>query len=152
MTRAWTWALGVVLAGGLATNLGLLLRGRAEEHAVLPIFVPVSLEMEKAMRAERGQPAGRGGEEAVELARGLGARPPADDATRAQLAAMKQSRDHLLQLRDERHQLNTRLMQVGVEVGRVLTPEQWAVIVQKRDELRRPGDAAVFDRALGTGR
>jgi hypothetical protein len=39
-------------------------------------------------------------------------------------------------------------MQLGVDVGEVLTPEQWAVVTQKRDELRRPGDAAVFDRLL----
>lgn len=151
MSRAWTGALAVVLTLGLATNLWLLLRGRGEEHVVLPIFVPVSLEMERAMRAERNQPAGRGGEEAVELARSLAKQPPGDAPTREHLAAMKQSRDHLLKLRDERHQLNTRLMQVGVEVGRVLTPEQWAVIVMKRDELRREGDAAVFDRVLGAG-
>ena len=69
------WALAALLALGCAAQATLLLR-RGPGFATLPVFVPTSLDHERAMRAARGQPAGRGGEEAVLAAEALLRAPP----------------------------------------------------------------------------
>ena len=145
--RGVPWVLAAVLAVSVVGHAWVL--GRAQPtHAVLPIFVPVSLEHERAMRTKLGQPAGRGGEEAVDLARALldVEVPPAVGPT---LERLRVGRLALLQLRDRRHQLNVALMNVGVALGAELTPEQWTHVISHRDELRSVTDAAVFDRLLG---
>lgn len=144
--RLVPWILAAALAGSSAAHLWAL--GKEQpRHAVLPIFVPVSLEHEKGMRAERGQPAGRGGEEAVELARALSDRPLPPEAAPL-VERLRATRLGLLDRRERRHQLNVALMNVGVELGAVLTPEQWEWVVSHRDQLRRTDDAAVFERVL----
>ncbi len=141
------WALVALLAVSVGGHAWFL--GRAQPtHAVLPIFVPVSLDHERAMRTKLGQPVGRGGEEAVELARALldVEVPPSVGPT---LERLRASRLALLELRDRRHQLNVALMNVGVALGAELTPDQWTHVISHRDELRSVTDAAVFDRLLG---
>lgn len=151
MNERWGWGLAALFAALTAGQAAVLLAGR-ETHAVLPIFVPVSTEHERAMREQRGQPPGRGGEEAVEAVQRV-ERMALDPATAAAVAPhverLKTLRAELLAARDERHRLNTRMMEVGVELGRVLTPEQWEEVVSKRDAVRARADAALFDRVLG---
>lgn len=150
MSERWGWGLVALLAALTTGQAAVLLAGR-ETHAVLPIFVPVSAEHERTMREARGQPPGRGGEEAVEAVRRV-ERMAVDPATAAavapQVERLKALRLELLAARDERHRLNTRMMEVGVELGRVLTPEQWEEVVSKRDAVRARADAALFDRVL----
>ncbi len=142
-----SWALVGVLALSVAGHAWLL--GRSQPtHAVLPIFVPVSLEHERAMRQALGQPAGRGGEEAVELARALVDVDLPPDVAPA-VARLRERRLALLALRDRRHQLNVALMNVGVAVGAELTADQWSYVISHRDDLRAVSDAAIFDRVLG---
>lgn len=149
------WLLAVALAVGVGAQAWALVH-EAPSHRTLPIFVPVSLEHERAMRAERGQPAGRGGEEAVDLARaldGAGLDAATAAAVAPRLAAMKELRARLLAARDRRHQLNVAMMEVGARLGAELLPAQWDVIQSRRDALRAPVDAALFDRVaaqLGT--
>jgi len=144
---AASWGVAVVLAVSAGAHLWAL--GNAQpSHAVLPIFVPVSLEHERGLRASLGQPAGRGGEEAVELARALAELPVAAEAGPL-VERLKSTRLRLLDRRDRRHQLNVAMMKLGVELGAVLTPEQWEWVVSHRDQLRRDDDAAAFDRVLG---
>ena len=139
-------ALSVLLAGSAAAH-GWVLLHVPPTHAVLPIFVPVSLEHEARMRGALGQPAGRGGEEAVELARALeGVEVPASAGPA--LERLKAARLRLLALRDRRHQLNVALMNVGVELGQVLTADQWTVVISHRDTIRAADDGAAFDRVL----
>lgn len=144
------WLVVGLLAAGTACSAWAALRAEPT-HTTLPIFTPVSLEMERALRGQRNQPAGRGGEEALALAQAL-ADEPLDTTTAAaiapELAHLEATRIHLLGLRDERHALNTRLMQVGVELGGLLDAAQWDAVLMRRDALRVDGDAAVFDRVL----
>jgi hypothetical protein len=144
--KALPWLLCLVLAVSAAGHAWMLVRDRPT-HAVLPIFVPVSLEHEAGMRAKLGQPARRGGEEAVELARALLDLPVAPEAAPA-VERLRATRAHLLALRDRRHQLNVALMNVGVDLGAALTADQWETVFSHRDQIRAKDDAAVFDRLL----
>jgi hypothetical protein len=144
--------LGWVLAGCLAVALGLQLRlllQRGPGFATLPVFVPASLEHERAMREARGQPAGRGGEEALRAAEAL-LRAPVDPsrapAQRDALARVRATREALLQARNRRHALNIALMDMAVEVARDLSPEQWDAIHMRRDALRGKAEAELFSR------
>lgn len=146
MNRA-AWALVALLLVSCGwTVRTLVVTGPG--FATLPIFVPVSLEYERQMRSARGQPAGRGGEEAVALARALTDEAGLDPALAPQVAALRDTRERLLDARGRRHALNIALMDVGVAVASELTPEQWAEIHMKRDVLRARTEAEVFDRLL----
>lgn len=150
MSDRWGWGLLAVLVA-LAGFQGAALSLGRPTHALLPIFVPVSLEHEQGMREARAQPAGRGGEEAVDLARRIAALDLAPDPAAAlapRIERMKALRAELLAARDERHRLNTRMMEVGVELGKVLTPAQWEELLSGRDAARARADAELFDRVL----
>jgi hypothetical protein len=114
--------------------------------------VPVSLEWEKQMREQRNQPAGRGGEEAVQLAIALGDEtfdPAVGAALKPKIEALQKTRAQLLDARGRRHYLNIALMDVGVAVTRELTPEQWDRIHMNRDSFKARPEAEVFERLLG---
>lgn len=144
------WVLAAALGLSCAVHARALVRPRPG-LATLPIFVPVSLEYEREMRAARGQPAGRGGEEAVELARAL-SEIELDGATKAALApriaALRDTRARLLDARGRRHALNIAMMDVGVALTTELTPAQWDRIHMRRDELQARPEAEIFDRLL----
>jgi hypothetical protein len=115
----------------------------------LPIFVPTSLSVERGMRAERDQPAGRGGTEAVALADAL-LRTELDETSRAAVALpvsrIKEARSRLLDARNRRHALNVRLMRAATRLGMVLTGEQWEVVLSTRDAVRAGVEADLFER------
>lgn len=140
------WTLVAVLALSCAWDVRQLLSG-GTGFATLPVFVPVSLEYERQMREERGQPAGRGGEEAVETARRL-LEAPVDPSKREAIERLRDTRAKLLDARGRRHALNIRLMDVGIAVTRELTPAQWDAIHMQRDQLRGKADAELFERVL----
>lgn len=137
---------GVLLAGNLALG-GLLLRERPT-HDTLPLFVPVSLEYERALRAGH-KGAGHGGEEATAVAKLL-SEMTLDNATKAAIGphvqALGDARQRVLALRNERHQLNVALMQVGAALGTTLDAAQWDIVQRGRDAVRAEDDAAVFER------
>ncbi len=144
--------LGWLLAACLAVALGLQLRlllVRGPGFATMPVFVPVSLEHERAMREARGQPAGRGGEEALRAAEALLKSLPDPEKAPSQqqaLARLRATREALLAARNRRHALNIALMDVAVEVARELSPEQWDAIHMRRDALRGKAEAELFSR------
>ncbi len=145
------WFLAVILGVGCLLSTRALL-ATAPAFATLPIFVPVSLEYERKLRAERSQPAVRGGEEAVAVARALlaegsGEGEP-DPALAVRVAALHVRREALLDARGRRHALNIALMDVGVAIAAELTPAQWDRIHMRRDELRARTEAEVFSRLL----
>jgi hypothetical protein len=146
MNDKLAWALAVVLAASCAWQARVL-TSSGSGFATLPIFVPVSLEYERQMRAARGQAAGRGGEEAVSLARAL-ADETLDPALAPAIERLRDTRARLLDARGRRHALNIALMDVGVSVAAALTPEQWAAIHMRRDALRARTEADVFGRLL----
>jgi hypothetical protein len=143
------WAAAACLTVACALEARLLLH-RGPGFATLPIFVPASLAHEKAMRAERGQPAGKGGVEAVELAETLLRDPSVagDPTLAAEVQGLSEDRARLLEARNRRHALNIRLMDVGVEVARELTPAQWDAIHMRRDEVRGKAERDLFARLL----
>jgi hypothetical protein len=143
-----------LLIGGLAM-LSLIVHGlsrftpASSGIELMPIFVPASLQVERERRAERGQPAGRGGMEAAELARVLLDTPLSPEVA-ARLApeiqGLKATRLRLLDARERRHHLNVALMRAGVRLGKLLTPEQWAWIQGSRDGVRAQSEAELFSR------
>lgn len=142
------WALCAVLLIGNCVLASLLFIERPT-HETLPLFVPVSLEYEKGLRTERSQPAGRGGEEATmvaDLLEGMELDPTTRAAIAPHVLALGQARQRVLTLRNERHQLNVGLMDVGVELGTTLDERQWDIVQRGRDAVRGKDDAAVFER------
>jgi hypothetical protein len=150
MTTRFGWMLVVVLAVSVAAQLRLVLH-RGPGFATLPIFVPDSAIHEQAQRDARGQPAGLGGEEALQAAEAL-LRAPLDPATtparQKVMAALRADRARLLDARNRRHALNIRLMDVGVAVARELTPAQWDAIHMRRDAIRGKAERDLFARLL----
>ena len=144
--RAW------IVPGLLVAALGLRVVAWTHEgsgFATLPILVPTSLEYEARSRQERQQPAGQGGAEAIELADQLLAAPDALDPSLApEIEALALDRAQLLELRQQRHRLNVRLMQVGVSVATQLSPAQWDSVNGRRDALKAEAEAGTFDRLL----
>lgn len=136
--------LSVVLALACAWQVRSLV-ATGPSFATLPIFVPVSLEVEQQMRQQRGQPAKRGGEEAILLAQAL-LDEDLDPSLAPKMEALRQTRAKLLDARGRRHDLNIALMDVGVAVTAELTPTQWDHIHMERDTLRARTEAAVFER------
>jgi hypothetical protein len=142
------WALALVLAVSGALQAHALVKPESG-FATMPIFVPVSLEYERQMRAARGQPASDGGEQALRVAERLAADGAGlDGLLRPKIEAVRDTRARLLDARGRRHALNIRLMDVGVAVAAELTPAQWDRIHMRRDALRAEADAAVFERVL----
>jgi hypothetical protein len=140
------WLVVACLLASCAMSATLLIR-RGPGFATLPILVPVSLEHERALRAARGTPAGPTADPA-RLAQALLAAPGTPTVRPEDIAALRDARLGLLDARERRHALNVRLMDVGIDVARQLTPAQWDSVHMHRDALRRDADAALFDRLL----
>jgi hypothetical protein len=141
-------ALALAAALSLGAHAALRLWTPRSGLEVMPVFVPASLAVEQDLRAQRGQPAGRGGLEAAELAAGLLQRPvpPAQAAAlSAPLARLAEGRARLLEARGRRHHLNVALMRAGVELGRALDADQWDWIQGSRDQVKASREAALFD-------
>lgn len=149
--RSWLpWSLAFLLAVSCLAQTTLLVRDRPQARS-LPIFVPVSLEYERALRRERNQPAGRGGEQALELVRALLAEAPEPSSApqlEPSIRALRDSRARLLELRNRRHALNVAMMDLGVALVAELETSQWEAINMQRDALRASGDLAAFDELL----
>ena len=120
---------------------------------VLPVFVPASLSLEREQRAARGQPAGRGGMEAADLAEQLLRQPvPAERAAELAplMAEVRAQRAALLDARGRRHHLNVALMRAGARLGRTLSGDQWGWIQGSRDQVKAGREAELFDRLDAT--
>ena len=143
---------GWLLAGLLALSLlgqGWLIHSHRSGFSTLPIFVPVSLEYERQLRAQRQQPASRSGDQVLALAQALehASLPPTTGATlKPRLTALFQTRLQLLEARGRRHELNVALMNVAVRIAQELRPDQWERIHMQRDALRARAEAEVFER------
>jgi hypothetical protein len=151
MRRAVPWLVAALFGVlGAAHGVAIALDGRSG-FATLPILIPVSLGYERAMRAERNQPSGTGGDDAMAVLAaidGVQVDPASREALATRVAALRASEAHLLDLRNRKHALNTRLMNVGVEVARELSPEQWSAVVMQRDAIRAKVEDPVFARLL----
>ena len=147
--------LVLLLTLSCLANLAVISRS-GPQHSTLPIFVPASLAYEQQLRQDRDQPAGQGtGREAAELVQWIQEglqEQPLDAATRARLApqllALRDTRAELLEARNRRHALNVAMMQLGVALGRELTPAQWDQVHMSRDLLRAREELLLYDSLL----
>lgn len=144
MKLAWP-LIGLLFASAIGQAIAL--RQGGSGFATLPIFVPASLKYEQQLRADRNEPAGKGGGDAAALAQVL-LNDPAAASVAPQLAQLRELRAQLLDARNRRHALNIRMMDVGVAVARELSPAQWDAIHMNRDGLRARSELASYDRLL----
>jgi hypothetical protein len=107
----------------------------------LPILSPVSLKYEEELRSGK-QPANL---HAV-VNRVLTIDP--SQVPKEQVQQFMDNRLSMLTLRNERHQLNVRLMESGVSLLETLTPEQWEFVQSQRDQIQATHEMAAMEQLL----
>ena len=135
------WIL-LVLMGIQLVTLGKLLRPDSEVHVqTMPILTPVSLEYEHAFRA---------GEEPANLHVVMEAvrHVNPDRVSQAEYEQFAADRLRMLELRNQRHALNVRLMEAGVDLLQTLTPEQWEFVQSQRDAIQAAKEAQSIKQLL----
>ena len=142
MKRALPW---MVVAVQLIA-LGMMSRTQPDTgFTTLPIFTPLSPELEQAMRKERGQPTPISPREALKRAEAE-IRNPTSQMTTADLRTLADTMKALRTERDSRHHLNVEMMNTAVSVAEQLEPQQWAWIHMHRDARDGSNEANVFKR------
>lgn len=135
------WIL-LVLMGIQLVTLGKLLRPDSEVHVqTMPILTPVSLEYEQAFRAGE-EPANL--HVVIEAARHVNP----DLVSKAEYEQFAADRLRMLELRNQRHALNVRLMEAGVDLLQTLTPEQWEFVQSQRDAIQAAKEAQSIQQLL----
>lgn len=135
------WLLALLMGIQLVT-LGKLIFPETEVRVkTMPILTPVSLEYEQAFRA---------GEEPANLHAIMDAvrHVNPDRVSKAEYEQFVADRQQMLVLRNQRHELNVRLMQSGVELLQTLTPEQWEFVQSQRDAIQAKHEAMYMERLL----
>ena len=119
------------------------LRGFSSDVAVstMPILTPVSLDYEKTFRS---------GQEPVNLHVVMDAARHVDPdrVPKAEYEQFAADRLKMLELRNQRHALNVRLMEAGVDIVQRLTPEQWEVVQSQRDKIQAAEEAKMIETIL----
>lgn len=135
------WFL-VLLMGIQLVTLGKLLLPEAGVGVnTMPILTPVSLEYEQAFRA---------GEEPANLHVIMDAvrHVNPERVSKAEYEQFVADRQQMLVLRNQRHELNVRLMEAGVALLQTLTPEQWEFVQSQRDAIQAKHEAMSMERLL----
>ena len=107
----------------------------------LPILSPVSLQYEEALRD---------GEPPANL-HGVVERVLNVDPTKVPKENVEQfiqDRLSMLSLRNERHELNVRLMESGVSLLEELSPEQWEMVQSQRDQIQSNHEMKAMEKLL----
>lgn len=112
-----------------------------ETFEVMPIVTPVSLQYEKEYLGEK-QP--RSLPDITQVLQRINDKN-VDSTTLAQL---KKERLEMLDLRNQRHELNIKMMENAVEILSELTPEQWDFIQSNRDEIQSKIELDVLEKVL----
>ena len=109
--------------------------------STMPILTPVSLDYEKAMRA---------GQEPVNLHLVIDAAKHVDPlkVPKTEYKEFAADRQKMLELRNQRHALNVRLMEAGIKIVQELTPEQWEVVQSQRDKVLAVEEAKTVETIL----
>jgi hypothetical protein len=142
MSRALPWLVALVQA----IALGIQFQGDpVTGFATLPIFTPLSPEMEQAMRNERGQPTPISPREALKRAEAQ-VRDPDSSVTPTDLRTLSETVEALRAARDRRHGLNVSMMNTAVAVAKELEPNQWAWIHMHRDARDGAHEVDMLDR------
>ena len=107
----------------------------------LPILSPVSLQYEQELRAGK-QPANLHA-----VMKGVLNVDP-DEVPKEHVEQFIQDRLSMLTLRNERHQLNVRLMESGVSLLEELTPKQWEAVQSQRDQIQSNHEMVAMEQLL----
>ena len=109
--------------------------------STMPILTPVSLDYEKTMRA---------GQEPVNLHLVMDAAKYVDPekVLKTEYEEFVADRQKMLELRNQRHALNVRLMEAGIKIVQELTPEQWEVVQSQRDKVQAAEEVKTVETIL----
>lgn len=133
--------LGVLLSIQVYTLFKIQFVEGGSKIRTLPILSPVSLSHEREMR----------GKQRPLNVHQLMERFQYVDVERAPQSTMKQfveTRQKMLALRNERHQLNVRLMDSGVSLLQELTDAQWDFVQSQRDAIKAETELAEMNQLL----
>ena len=135
------WLLALLMGIQLVTLGKLIFPETKGGVNTMPILTPVSLEYEQALRA---------GEEPANLHAIMDAvrHVNPDRVSKAEYEQFVADRQQMLVLRNQRHQLNVRLMEAGVSLLQTLTPEQWEFVQSQRDAIQAKHEAFSMERLL----
>ena len=132
----------ILLLGCQALTVVKLLRPSSDvDVSTMPILTPVSLDYEKAFRS---------GQEPINLHVVMDAARHVDPdrVPKAEYEQFAADRLKMLELRNQRHALNVRLMEAGVDIVQRLTPEQWEVVQSQRDKIQAEEEAKMIETIL----
>lgn len=136
MSKLGPWILVLILGATLALQYTACSVSETG-FSTLPILSPVSPELERVMRKQRGQQTPVSPRRATQIMEAIGADEGLEQAAREAASKQLQNATHsiggLRTLRDERHGLNVAMMNVGVDIASELTPAQWSHIHMHRD-------------------
>ena len=133
--------LCVLLGCQLLTIAKLYLPGSDVSVSTMPILTPVSLDYEKSFRS---------GQEPANLHLVIDAARHVDPSkvTKAEYEQFVANRLKMLELRNQRHALNVRLMEAGVEIVEKLNPEQWEFVQSQRDNIQAAEETQTMEKIL----
>ena len=133
--------LGLLLGCQVLTVVKMNWNTSAVSVSTMPILTPVSLNYEKTMRA---------GQEPVNLHLVMDAAKyvDPDKVPKTEYEEFAADRQKMLALRNQRHALNVRLMEAGVDIVQQLTPEQWEVVQSQRDKVQAAEEAKTIEVIL----
>mgnify|MGYP004186443701 CR=1 FL=1 len=132
----------ILLLGCQALTVVKLLRPSSDiDVSTMPILTPVSLDYEKAFRS---------GQEPINLHIVMDAARHVDPdrVPKAEYEQFSADRLKMLELRNQRHALNVRLMEAGVDIVQRLTPEQWEIVQSQRDKIQADEEAKMIETIL----
>ena len=112
------------------------------EHSrfeVMPIFTPVSLQYENACQGKSPKHPNL-----VKFLENIDQQNPEP----AVVERLKKERIELLQLRNERHDLNIKMMENSISLLSDLTPEQWDFIQSNRDKIQSKIELDILEQLI----
>ena len=142
MTRKqFAWGLVLMALCQLYTIGKIVLPASDVSVHTMPILTPVSLAYEEAFRA---------GREPVDLHLVMDASRNVDPkkVSQTDVKQFTADRTKMLELRNQRHLLNVRLMDSGVAILENLTPEQWEFIQSQRDSIQASHEVKEMEALL----
>ena len=107
----------------------------------MPILTPVSLDYERAFRD---------GQEPADLHMVMDAARHVDQTrvSKTDYEHFVADRLRMLELRNQRHALNVRLMEAGVSILEELMPKQWEFVQSQRDSIQAIHEADAMEELL----
>ena len=138
------WLILAVLLAGFSVQL-ISWAPTGTVFATMPIFTPVSLQYEQEIRGD-GKPLNI--REAMAEVERLSRSSAKGTLSSSAIRNLRQTRTRMLELRNQRHELNIEMMDLAVEIVDELSPPQWAVVQSQRDAIQAKVEMDIFERLL----